>query len=108
MKFFIRILAILAIAGSAYAADPVSIKVPADEWTKVASSVTAGQVCKDNESPSQYNATYKMAGNPAPTLVTEGIQMFYSGGNCEAISAAAAIDVYIWAVSRDGIVEVSL
>lgn len=88
-------------------ANPVTIICPEDEWKKVASSVTIGQVKKLSKKPSLYLETYRTAGATAPTSITEGAIIFREN-DYESISASAAIDVYIMARGNDGKVRVDL
>ena len=89
-------------------ADPVWVICTKGVWTKVATSVTSGNIHKDTAIQSQYLQMYKMTGNPAPTLVGEGVRAFEDSLS-ESINATAAIDVYIWVVGDvDGLVRVDV
>lgn len=89
-------------------ADPVLTPCPKDQWTKIATSVTTGQVHKKSEKPKLYLSTYRMTGNTAPTTIDEGVKMFVNSEITELISSSSAIDVYIWCTEEDGSVRVDL
>jgi hypothetical protein len=85
-------------------ANPVIVACPADAWTKVATNVTAGNVYVLDQSV-EYLSTYRMTTDPAPTARTEGIKLDPPG---QPISAAAGIDVYVYAITNAGSVRVDL
>lgn len=89
-------------------ANPVLVTCTKDTWVKVATNVTVGQVHKMTEAPAQYNHTYRDTGEAAPTLKSEGVQIFIKNENSIPIAAEAGIDVYIMALEADGIVRVDL
>ena len=89
-------------------ANPVIIECPAGVWTLVASNVTAGRIKMASTAPNAYLETYRMTGNPAPTDQSEGVPAFPFDGATADIEAAAAIDVYIMAVGKDGKVRADL
>lgn len=88
-------------------ADPARITCPADEWTKVATNVTSGQVNRLNKKPNLYLQTYRMTGNEAPIDKGEGIPIFVEP-NDNRIESAAGIDVYIMAVGQDGEIRIDV
>jgi hypothetical protein len=89
-------------------ADPVFVSCPANQWTKVATSVVTGQVWRA-KSGVKYLHTYRDTGNPAPTLRSDGMPVFVEEeSDVEQISASAAIDVYIYPIGDSGRVRVDL
>jgi len=88
-------------------ADPVLIPVVKGSWVPVATNVTTGQLWRIIKTAS-YLMTYRMAGNPVPTLETEGVPIFVNGEISAPISAVAAIDVYLWARGVDGKIRADL
>lgn len=86
-------------------ADPVVTACTKDAWTKVATNVTAGQVHILSNAPSQYSHTYRMTGEAAPTTLTEAVAISQVS---IPISAAAAIDVYVYAHGAAGSVRVDV
>ena len=92
--------------------DPVIVPCSADSWTPVALNVWFGTVSKlydddDIADPTAYLQTYRVAGEPAPTLKTEGVVCF-KNGESELILSWWGIDVYIWPIGKDGQVRVNL
>ena len=87
-------------------ANPVFVDCPADQWTKVATNVTTGQVWRSNLSP-VYLMTYRMTTLAAPTDQDEGVQVF-TDNNSIPISATSGIDVYVWPIDRAGRVRVDI
>ena len=75
-------------------ANPVFVTCTKGVWTKVATNVITGFVHKNTTIQSQYLQTYKLTGQAAPTLISEGVRAFENSLK-EAISATVAIDVYI-------------
>jgi hypothetical protein len=61
----------------------------------------------DSYAPNGYLQYYVPTTDPAPALSTLGVPVFHES-NDEAISAAAAIDVYIWAWGAAGRVRVDV
>lgn len=89
-------------------ADPVLIDIPADTWTLVATGVTSGMVHKKGAMQSTYLQTYRSTGSPAPTLISEGVEMFLYNEISEEIDASVLIDVYIFVVGSAGRVRVDI
>lgn len=88
-------------------ADPVVVACPANQWTKVASSVTTGQIHVMSKDPNIYLQTYRDAGEVAPTDKSDAVPAFVAG--CPAtISSLAGIDIYIFPVGAAGSVRVDL
>lgn len=88
-------------------ANPSVVACAADTWVKVASAVTAGALY--NMTPTvEYMQTYRMAGQAAPSNNDGAILAFSDPYAPLAISAAAAIDVYLKAVGANGSVRVDV
>lgn len=88
-------------------ANPVFVDCPADEWTKVATDVTTGQIWKANTTPA-YLQTYKLTGEAAPSDRGEGMKLFSDDNNSEEISSSEPIDVYVFPVGAIGRVRVDI
>lgn len=89
-------------------ANPVWVDCISGQWIKVATAVTSGVVHKHETIAAQYLQTYKLTGEAAPTLITEGVRAF-EGKLIEEIGHSVAIDVYIWVVGDiDGRVRVDV
>jgi len=85
-------------------ATPVFVDItPKETWVKVADNVKSGQVwiIKGNV---EYLQTYRDAGDPAPTLRSDGVDL----EEVAWISATAGIDVYVMAIGDVGRVRVDL
>jgi len=87
-------------------ANPVIITCPADAWTPVAIKVSTGLIHRKLSIP-LYLQTYRDTGETAPTSRDEGVPVFVDS-NTAVISAAANIDVYLWAIGKPGEVRVDL
>lgn len=87
-------------------ANPVFVDCPVNTWTKVATNVTSGNVHRKDITPS-YLQSYVMTGDPAPTTIVEGVVAF-ENSSTEPISAASAIDVYIYSFGAVGRVRVDV
>lgn len=85
-------------------ADPVITACSEGAWTIVATNQTTGVIHILSLSPDKYLQTYRDTGGGAPTLINEGVPF----KELLQISAAAAIDVYIWCIGGDGSVRVDL
>ena len=88
-------------------AAPVFVTCAANAWTKVATNVTAGMAHQDSYAPNGYLQYSTPTGGAAPTLVTQGVPVFVASGD-EPISAAAGVDVYLWAHAQEGRVRMDL
>jgi len=86
-------------------ANPAVVACAKDTWVKVATNVTAGQVHILSGAPSQYSQTYRLTGGDAPTTLAEAVVM---SAVSLPISAAAAIDVYVYAHGAAGSVRVDV
>jgi hypothetical protein len=86
-------------------ANPAVTACTKDAWTKVATNVTAGQVHILSNAPNQYSHTYRLTGEAAPTTIAEAVVMSEVS---LPISAAAAIDVYVYAHGAAGSVRVDV
>jgi len=89
------------------ASDPLIVVCAKNAWTKVATDVISGSVHKKSYEPQEYLQTYRVTGNAAPTVLTDGIWAF-KNNEPEAISATSGIDVYIYALTSAGSVRVDL
>ncbi len=87
-------------------ADPVLVVCALGSWTKIATNVTTGIVHR-KDSDAKYFQTYRMTGNPAPSDLTDAVQIFTKEDSAE-ISNSAAIDVYIYCQVDAGLVRVDL
>lgn len=80
-------------------ADPVFVDVPEGQWTPVAQNVVTGLLWKQPNKNSRLLQTYRETGGAAPTLRTEGVQVFTEGETVpEVISSSVPIDVYLWSI----------
>lgn len=86
--------------------DPAIVPCPADVWTKVATDVLTGILHK-KKTRTVYLQTYRLTGNPDPTLQSEGVPAFPDGPS-EGISSNVPIDVWIFAVGKAGSVRVDV
>lgn len=82
-------------------ANPVITVCTKNAWVKVATGVTSAIIHKKITGP-QYYHTYRLTTDPAPTDLTDGIEM-----TDQSIEYAhsAAIDIYIYAQSKAGSVR---
>ena len=87
--------------------NPAIIPCPADAWTKVATNVTTGQIHRLSVALGNYLQTYRLTGEAAPSVISEGVSAFV-GGQSEVISNTEAIDIYIYPVRAAGSVRVDL
>lgn len=89
-------------------ADPAFVDCPDGQWTKIATNVITGIVWRIEVGP-LYLQTYRITGNPAPTLQTDGVPIFREGEpDYEQIAASEGIDVYIWCKNSAGRVRVDV
>ena len=86
--------------------NPVFIACPADQWTKIATGVTAGMIHKINVEPHMLQ-TYRDTGDAAPTIRSDGVPVFTKEYH-EEIKSGQAIDVYLWSDGLAGNVRVDL
>jgi hypothetical protein len=86
-------------------ANPAIVACPADTWTKVATNVQVGNVWLMNTNPALYLQTYRLTGEAAPTLKSEGVRVNQPGTD---IDSSPGIDVYIYAVKNAGSVRVDV
>jgi len=88
-------------------ADPVfPVAVPIGQWTKVATA-SRGQIW-EKKTTAKYFMTFRETGNPAPTLLDEGVKIFLGEDTVLEISDDSVIDVYLWCENNAGIVRVDL
>jgi hypothetical protein len=86
-------------------ANPAVTACTKDAWTKVATNVTAGKVHILSNAPNQYSQTYRATGEAAPTTLPEAVAI---PDVTFTITAAAAIDVYVYAHGAAGSVRVDV
>lgn len=84
--------------------NPIIVACPKNVWTKVATAVKAGVIYTKITGPDVYYHTYRLTGDPAPTVVDEGDRFVEKA----IISSDVDIDVYIYAQVKDGSVRVCL
>lgn len=89
-------------------ANPVFVDCPEDVWTKVATNVTTGIIHKKSERPEEYLQMFKLTGDPAPTLKTDGARIFQDLDISEKISATVGIDVYVYPSGAAGRVRIDV
>lgn len=87
--------------------NPVFVDCPPSIWTKVATNVLTGVIHRFDVTPYGYLQTYKVTGDSAPTLKSDGVAAF-KNCNQEQISAGAGIDVYIYAITDKGKVRIDV
>ncbi len=85
-------------------ANPILVPCPVDEWTKVATGVKKGQV-EIKITTADYIKTYKDTTDPAPTGLSIGTPFHELPAEIES---SVEIDVYVYCLKRDGLVEVSV
>jgi hypothetical protein len=86
-------------------ANPAVTACTKDAWTKVVTNVTAGKVHILSKAPGQYSQTYRATGEAAPTTLAEAVvipEVTFT------ITAAAGIDVYVYAHGAAGSVRVDV
>lgn len=83
------------------------LTITENQWTKVAIGVFTGNIQRLNTNPNIYLQVYKMTGEAAPTLESEGAILFEESSS-ETIESDDAIDVYIWAKGNDGKIRADL
>lgn len=88
-------------------ANPLFIEIEKDKWTKIATGVLTGIVHKVKSTPDNYMQTYRLTGESAPTLKSDGVLLFSDSQN-ESIESSEEIDVYLLANGADGEVRVDL
>lgn len=77
-------------------ANPTLTTVTKGSWVKVATGVTNISVRFMQQDIAAW--TYRLTGDPAPTLKTEKAKLVYPGMN---FCSSAAFDLYIWCESED-------
>jgi len=89
--------------------NPLFVDCPKDVWTKVATNVVTGVIKKVSTKPRVYLQTFRITGDPAPTLQSDGVLVFdIKNPNSENISAVSGIDIYIYPVGKAGRVRMDL
>jgi hypothetical protein len=111
VKYYLMIVLILFTISAlflfsvgVFAATPVLTTVTAGGWVKVATGITTGQIHFRSTAPDACWQTYRDTTDPAPTLQSEGVRVQLQ--ESYDVSAAAAIDVYIWCDGADGQIRV--
>jgi len=87
--------------------NPVFVSCPKNVWTKVATDVTTGIIHKVDLTPYEYLQTYRLTGQAAPALKSDGVPAFENRRR-EVISATVAIDVYLFPIADAGKVRVDI
>ena len=84
------------------------VNCPKDQYTKIATNVTSGNVHK-MKTDADYLQTYRLTAEAAPTLKNEAVRMFVDNPEEEMIrNSPAAIDIYVWCCNEDGILRVDV
>lgn len=81
--------------------NPELIDLPADEWTKVATAVTIGNLHKKKPTQVVFISTHRKSGETAPDPIKdkeEGVQIFVEHPTREGIKNSFAIDIYVMPV----------
>lgn len=86
-------------------ANPVIVACAADVWTKVATAVLTGNIWVKDKPSGGMMQTYRLTGDPAPTLETESMPILDIG---IAINNSVGIDVYIYSKGGSGSVRVDI
>ena len=81
--------------------NPVIIACPQDAWKLIASNQIFGYLFEMNKKPDKYLYTYRLTGEAAPTLKTEGVPIFQTEEK-KLIISMLAVDIYIMAIGNDG------
>jgi len=87
--------------------NPVFANCPKDVWTKVATNVATGIIHQVDLTPYEYLQTYRLTGEAAPTLKTDGVPAFENNRR-EVIFATVNIDVYLFSITDAGKVRVDI
>jgi len=77
-------------------------------WNLVATGVTAGVIHKLDNAPGKYLQTFRLTGEAAPTLKSEGALLFGYQEKLEVIRNDSPIDVYVWPINAAGRVRVDV
>ena len=88
-------------------ANPSVVVITKGQWVPVAINVFSGTINRLNTKPDIYLQTYRLTGEAAPTLETEGAILFEEF-SAEPIESPDGIDVYVWAKGFDGKVRADL
>ena len=89
-------------------ANPVSVACPLGQWTKVATAVYKGNIFIQDPVGFQTYATYRLTGEAAPVTIDDASEGTMSDRFEISSTQTETIDVYIWPVSRDADVKVSV
>ena len=88
-------------------ANPIIVSCTVDTWVKVATNVTSGMIHKRTKKNSIYLQTYRETGDPAPTDINEGVELFITSDSV-GISSDTNIDVYIRCIGETGSIRVDV
>lgn len=86
-------------------ADPELKILPANEWSIIAQSITAGVIHRVSSTPQAYYTFYKAKGGSAPVGLNIGERRLTDS---ERISSKSQIDVYIYPLNAEGIIRIDL
>ena len=81
---------------------PVIAICPQDQWTKVCSNVTYGQLFRLTKETGPYLYTYRLSQYAAPTDISEGVQIFKDSDVKVLQQFAFPVDIYIWVSNAPG------
>lgn len=84
-------------------ANPVVTSCVQDAWTKVATNTVGCVIWPTNDAPKKYLHTFRLTGDAAPTLRSEGALI---DGASVPIPSEVGIDAYVWCVGAAGSVKV--
>ena len=87
--------------------NPVPVSCTADTWTKVATSVKSGMIHKLTKIDTKYLQTFRLTGEAAPTLKSEGVVVFENSSSA-TISSTVDIDVYIYSIGVTSTIRVDV
>ncbi|MHA1286840.1 MAG: hypothetical protein ACTSPB_05490 [Candidatus Thorarchaeota archaeon] len=83
---------------------PSLVLVPSSAWTKVAEGVSSGFIWV-KETTTEYLQTWRPAGGGVPTDRDEGVALDQPG---QAVNARGPIDIYIYAIDKNGEIRVDV
>lgn len=90
--------------------NPSEVVCTENTWVLVATNVIADNATlwRMNTVPTSYYYTYRLTGQAAPTLITEGVPIFRNvDPDFENISASG-VDLYVYALDGEGRVRVDI
>jgi len=86
-------------------ANPIFIDCPKNQWTKIATNISAINVHKVVRVTYEYLFTTVLTGGVAPTTKEEGVEAFEKG-SLQEVYSSSKIDVYLFAITATGRVRV--